>query len=73
MNYFRKRRDCLVDLGFQCDLRFFDYGADRTIADIYCDDQSEIKLTTKEKYESIITSETEYWNRIMSYSDEEDL
>jgi hypothetical protein len=38
MAYFRKRRECLVNLGFQYDLRFCEYG-DQNVPDILRDDE----------------------------------
>lgn len=35
MKYFGKRRNYLVDLGFQYDLRLFEYSNQGTIQDIY--------------------------------------
>ena len=39
IRYFNKRRECLINLGFQYDLRFSDYGED-AISDIFKDDNS---------------------------------
>jgi hypothetical protein len=37
MHYFSKRRECLVNLGFQYDLRFCEFG-DSSIPDLMRDD-----------------------------------
>ena len=42
MKHFIKRHDCLVDLGFQYDLRLFEYGNHPRIPDIFRKDE-EIK------------------------------
>jgi DNA excision repair protein ERCC-3 len=43
MEYFRKRRECLVNLGFQYDLRFCEFG-DPNVPDILRDDREVAKV-----------------------------
>jgi DNA excision repair protein ERCC-3 len=44
MKYFEKRRDYLVNLGFQYDLRLFEYSNHETIEDIYKSDLEKQKV-----------------------------
>jgi DNA excision repair protein ERCC-3 len=60
MAYFRKRRECLVNLGFQYDLRFCEFG-DPNVSDILRDDKETAKII-RERFEGVVPSEHEYWN-----------
>lgn len=63
MKYFRNRRECLVNLGFQYDLRFFEYG-DLNVPDILRDDR-EMCDYIRDKFKKVFPDkayEEEYWN-----------
>ena len=59
MKYFQKRRDYLVNLGFQYDLRLFEYSSHDTIEDIYKSDP-EMQKVIDEKFKRIIDDEWKY-------------
>ena len=62
MTYFAKRRDCLVNLGFQYDLRFCEYGESR-VADILRDDPANAAIIN-EKMREIMPDEAKYWEEM---------
>jgi hypothetical protein len=67
MSYFRKRRECLVNLGFQYDLRFSDYG-DLNVPDILRDDR-EMYEVVKQKMKKILPDEIIFWNFMKNQKD----
>lgn len=67
MEYFRKRRECLVNLGFQYDLRFCEFG-DSNVPDIFRDDR-ELSKAIVSRFDAIIPNEHDYWNIMKSDKD----
>jgi len=60
MNYFRKRRECLIGLGFQYDLRFSEYG-EEGIGDIMQEEPDKALMEeVNAKYYQAIPNETEF-------------
>jgi DNA excision repair protein ERCC-3 len=60
IRYFNKRRECLINLGFQYDLRFSEYGED-SMSDIFKDDNSEAKNRALSKFNEIMKNEQDFW------------
>ena len=69
MEYFRKRRDCLVNLGFQYDLRFCEFG-DTNVPDIFRDDK-EVAKVIRQRFTQVIPNESDYWTIMKNDKDSE--
>ena len=73
IKFFNKRRQCLINLGFQYDLKFSAFG-EEGVSDIFAEENNDYVRRANEKYSNIMNfSERTFWQFMKTKNSNVDL